>query len=94
MANIGKSITIQGDLTGNEDLVVEGTVKGRIDEITPQVEHVIDLIFSTSSVRARFEGCGAVSKEDAEHLGLVGPAARGCGMPYDVRRGFPTEVYA
>lgn len=31
MANIGKSITIKGDLTGNEDLQIEGSVEGRID---------------------------------------------------------------
>ena len=31
MANIGKSIQIKGDLTGNEDLVIEGKVDGRID---------------------------------------------------------------
>ncbi len=31
MANIGKSIQIKGDLTGNEDLVIEGQVDGRID---------------------------------------------------------------
>jgi hypothetical protein len=31
MANIGKSITIKGDLSGNEDLVIEGTVEGRVD---------------------------------------------------------------
>ncbi len=31
MANIGKSIQIKGDLTGNEDLVIEGNVDGRID---------------------------------------------------------------
>lgn len=31
MANIGKSITIKGDLSGNEDLVVEGTVQGKIE---------------------------------------------------------------
>ena len=31
MANIGKSIQIKGDLTGNEDLVIEGKVEGRID---------------------------------------------------------------
>jgi cytoskeletal protein CcmA (bactofilin family) len=31
MANIGKSISIQGDLSGNEDLVIEGTVKGRVE---------------------------------------------------------------
>ena len=31
MANIGKSISIKGDLTGNEDIVVEGTVEGKVD---------------------------------------------------------------
>ncbi len=31
MANIGKSISINGDLTGEEDLVVEGKVQGKID---------------------------------------------------------------
>jgi len=31
MANIGKSITIKGDLTGSEDIVVEGTVEGKIE---------------------------------------------------------------
>ena len=65
----------------------------RINEIKPQVENVISLLFSTSSVRSRFEDCGAVSKSDAEKLGLVGPAGRASGIPYDVRRGFPTEYY-
>ena len=31
MANIGKSISIKGDLTGNEDLVLEGTVEGKVE---------------------------------------------------------------
>lgn len=31
MANIGKSITIKGDLSGNEDLVIEGQVEGKIE---------------------------------------------------------------
>ena len=31
MASIGKSISIKGDLTGEEDLVIEGTVEGKID---------------------------------------------------------------
>ncbi len=69
------------------------TLTGRIVELKPQVSHVIDLLFNTSSVRSRFEGCGTVSTEDADHLGLVGPAGRACGLPYDVRRAFPTEHY-
>ncbi len=29
VANIGKAISIRGDLTGNEDMVIEGKVEGR-----------------------------------------------------------------
>ena len=69
------------------------TIRSRINELRPQVEHVIDLIFSTPSVRERFDGCGVVSREDADQLGLVGPAGRASCLPYDVRRCFPTEYY-
>jgi cytoskeletal protein CcmA (bactofilin family) len=31
MANIGKSISIKGDLTGNEDIAIEGRVEGKVD---------------------------------------------------------------
>ncbi len=31
MANIGKSISIKGDLTGNEDIVIEGNVEGKVN---------------------------------------------------------------
>jgi cytoskeletal protein CcmA (bactofilin family) len=31
VANIGKSITIKGDLSGNEDLVIEGKVEGKVE---------------------------------------------------------------
>jgi len=31
VANIGKSISIKGDLTGNEDMVIEGKVDGKVD---------------------------------------------------------------
>jgi cytoskeletal protein CcmA (bactofilin family) len=31
MANIGKSISIKGDLTGNEDIAIEGKVEGKVD---------------------------------------------------------------
>ncbi len=66
---------------------------GRLAELKPQVQHTIDLLFSTSSVRSRFEGCGEVSTPDAEKLGLVGPAGRASGIAYDARRCFPTEHY-
>jgi Ni,Fe-hydrogenase III large subunit len=53
----------------------------------------VDLLWATPSVMARFEDTGNVKKEDALSLGWVGPAARACGIPIDVRRDFPTPVY-
>ena len=40
-------------------------------------------------MRARFEGTGAVTAQDAAELGLVGPAARACGLVRDVRCDHP-----
>ena len=46
-------------------------------------------LWDASSVRARFEGTGIVSNEQAADIGLVGPAARACGLVRDVRYDHP-----
>jgi Ni,Fe-hydrogenase III large subunit len=60
----------------------------------PGGKHTIDLLFSTSSVRSRFEGCGAVSTEDAESSGPGGPSRAGLRPCLRRAPGFPTEHYA
>jgi Ni,Fe-hydrogenase III large subunit len=52
-----------------------------------------ELLWNTSSVRARFENAGTVSREMCYALGLVGPVARGCGVEQDVRRDFPFGIF-
>ena len=69
-------------------------ISAKLDEITPEIEHVCDLLFSAHTVQARFENTGTVSKQMAEDLGLVGYAGRACGIGYDARVLFPTECYA
>ena len=54
---------------------------------------VLDLMFSQASVLARFEGAGALTEQQAEELGLVGPAARACGVRRDVRCDHPFGVF-
>ncbi len=90
----GKGLVRPGGVRFSFDEDIRKTMNERLDEIKPQVEHVLELIFSSSTVRARFEDCGRVSTKDAEHLGLVGPAGRASGISYDVRRCFPTEYYS
>jgi Ni,Fe-hydrogenase III large subunit len=41
---------------------------------------------------ARFEDTGRISADLAADLGLVGPAARACGLPRDVRTSHPLET--
>jgi Ni,Fe-hydrogenase III large subunit len=42
---------------------------------------------------ARFEDTGPVTPETANALGLVGPAARACGLRRDVRKTHPTGIF-
>jgi Ni,Fe-hydrogenase III large subunit len=53
------------------------------------VEEATAWLWDAASVRARFEGVGVVSDEQAAEIGLVGPAARACGLVRDVRYDHP-----
>ena len=57
------------------------------------VKGAVDLLWTTPSVMARFEETGVVARESAEDLGLVGPAARACGIALDVRQDHPTGAW-
>jgi Ni,Fe-hydrogenase III large subunit len=57
------------------------------------VRSAANLLWSAASVQARFEGTGTVTPEDCVSLGLVGPAARACGIECDVRHDFPSGIF-
>ena len=54
---------------------------------------VLELMFSQSSVLARFEGTGVLTGDQADEIGMVGPAARACGCRRDVRCDHPHGVF-
>ncbi len=65
----------------------------RLDAIFRDVRGAVELLWSTPSVLARFEDTGVVTPEQCVELGLVGPAARACGISRDVRFEFPAGIY-
>jgi Ni,Fe-hydrogenase III large subunit len=65
----------------------------RLDQSLKDVTGAVNLLWKTSSVLARFENAGPVSRETCETLGLVGVAARACGLDRDVRAQFPSGLY-
>ncbi|MBI2891477.1 MAG: NADH-quinone oxidoreductase subunit C [Nitrospirae bacterium] len=58
------------------------------------VHQVGPLLWKSHLVTDRFNGTGVVSREQAVELGLVGLAARACGLERDVRREFASGFYA
>ncbi|MEX0676933.1 MAG: NADH-quinone oxidoreductase subunit C [Pirellulales bacterium] len=65
----------------------------KVEAALRDVEGATRLLWTTSSVMARFEETGRVSRATASELGLVGPAARACGIDRDIRRDFPSGYY-
>lgn len=65
----------------------------RLDAAERDTAIAVELLWDTASVMARFEDTGSVAREVAEALGLVGPAARACGLPRDVRHDHPSGVF-
>ena len=57
------------------------------------VEDAVALLWGSSSVQARFEHTGSISRETCEVLGLVGPAARASGVERDIRQDFPSGIF-
>ncbi len=54
------------------------------------VRRALGWFWDAASVRVRFEGVGTVAPAQAEAIGLVGPAARACGLVRDVRYDQPS----
>jgi NADH-quinone oxidoreductase subunit D len=58
-----------------------------------RMKDYFDIYFNNPVVRARLEGVGVLSREDAIKLGVTGPNLRASGVAYDVRRAEPYAAY-
>jgi Ni,Fe-hydrogenase III large subunit len=65
----------------------------RLETAYYDVEKSANLLWNSASVQARFEGTGTIGRDLCLALGMVGPAARACGVECDVRQDFPSGIY-
>lgn len=65
----------------------------RLDAAYRDVENAANLLWNSASVQARFEETGIVNEDVCRTLGMVGPAARSCGVGCDVRHDFPSGIF-
>jgi Ni,Fe-hydrogenase III large subunit len=65
----------------------------RLKSLRRDCTSAIELLFRSASVLSRLENTGTLSRENCETIGLVGPAARACGVARDVRHDFPFGIF-
>lgn len=64
-----------------------------LDKIEKNTKAAINLLWDTPSVMARFENTGLLPQQIAIELGIVGPAARACGLVRDIRLDQPAGIF-
>jgi Ni,Fe-hydrogenase III large subunit len=92
-SRFGRGLVRPGGVLFDLDATLTNTVLTRIAEIESNTLGALNLFFDEPSVMGRLEGTGRVSRSVAEDLGLVGVAAKACGVPRDSRFFHPTGVY-
>jgi Ni,Fe-hydrogenase III large subunit len=90
----GRNLVVPGGVRYGIDRERCSKLLKRLVDIEADLRGAVPLMFDQPSVMARFEHTGTVTREVAAQIGLVGPAARACGIETDVRVDFPYGAYA
>ncbi len=102
------SMNMLEQISGNRVNYAINTVGGVRRDITPEIEeqarkglditeerldYYKGVVLKEKSIAARVAGVGKITKEQAIKLSAVGPNARCCGVPIDVRKDDPYAAY-
>ena len=89
----GRGLLAPGGIRFDVRAEAAAALAARVRGAWDKARRAAGLFFESPSARARLEGTGAVSRETALALGLVGPAARASGVDRDVRRDHAFGIY-
>jgi len=89
----GRGLVVPGGVGFELERLRKEELGARLKTALADVTDAVGLLWKTQSVLDRFENTGEVTAQMAQDLGLVGPAARACGVNRDVRKDFPNGIY-
>ncbi len=64
-----------------------------VNEVSREFRSLVNAFIDVPQVRARLSGTGVLSEGEARAFAVVGPTARGSGIPIDVRKDHPYAAY-
>jgi Ni,Fe-hydrogenase III large subunit len=89
----GRGLVRPGGVAFDLTPPIAAEARDRLTRLREELLPAADLMLGNASVQARLEGVGGLSPEKCVSLGLVGPTARACGVPRDVRHDHPYGVF-
>ena len=92
-SRFGRGLVRPGGTAFDVDAGLAADLGARLSSALKDTEGAVKLLWETASVQARFEETGRVTAELAREIGLVGPAARACGLKRDVRKTHAAGFY-
>ncbi len=92
-SRFGRGMIRPGGVGFDVDDAIVGDLLKRLEEAEQDTTSAVELLWDAPSVMARLEETGPVPKDVALQLGLVGPAARACGIRRDARNDHPSGIF-
>jgi Ni,Fe-hydrogenase III large subunit len=89
----GRAMVRPGGVGFDIDKTLQAELRSRLDVLDIDAGEAVDLMWGAPSVMARFEEVGWLPRDVAVKLGIVGPAARACGLARDVRQDHPSGIF-
>jgi len=93
-SRFGRGLLRPGGVAFDVDSLLAERLLERLADVGRDTRGAIELFFDCPSALARLEGTGKVTTDAAEALGLVGMAARACGLAIDARLHHASGAYA
>jgi Ni,Fe-hydrogenase III large subunit len=92
-SRFGRGLLRPGGIDYDCDAAIAEEMQKRLEAARADLTGAVKLLWDSPSVMGRLEDTGHVSESDAREIGLVGPAARACGLNRDVRRDHPFGIF-
>ncbi len=92
-SRFGRGLIRPGGVAFDIDPARRDDLAGRIEAARRDVGEAVELLWNTPSVMSRFQETGRLTRQTATALGLVGVAARACGLERDSRQEFPAGIF-
>lgn len=89
----GRGLVRPGGVQFDLDAAMAAEMRDRLGHLRQELEPVTTLMFESPSVQARLEGVGTVPRGACATYGFVGPVARACELPRDVRHDHPWGIF-